>query len=617
MIGHMSSDRIAILPRPAPWTAWRVYRTGTAVRCVISDERFHTYTEIVDESAEVWDLVSKGNSIDQILSIMEPAGLALPDLEDFFAELLELGLLVRENNDALADVHADTPPVPVPLDEGQNVPLEAEMMKWAIDNGFLWSCHWEITYRCNESCVHCYNPGAAHLEGEKHDRVRDELTTEEATLTLDRLAELGLFRLTISGGEAFLRRDLLDIVAHARALGMSVDIYTNGLVLTEERLDRLCTLWPRSVSVSVYSDVAEEHDAITRVAGSHKRSVDCLRRLHQRGIKTAMKSVLFKSTEGRHGSMKFLAEDLGAALEMETSLINGQDGASTPTSFGVTDPAVLIQLAMTEGSSLYVGGAESNYGRQLKDFEATVCGAGVSFLHLDPEGKILSCPSLPLEYGSVRGVDIRDLWRENQRRKSAPRVEQTRDQQMLVELRGQDLMEAWSAIRLRDYNECGTHDRCAWCQHCPGKAMLAHGDPLAPSVADCRLASARMWAARLLEAGVSAERLLAMRGVYDVTRTATTERSSRASLAQHAASALGHVSSAKSGACGGCGSAASCAGASPISIASDQARDAIGIAGELVGVLAQFERLAADHLLNLIQEAALRGDGPRVSAPHA
>ena len=60
--------------------------------------------------------------------------------------------------------------------------------------------HLDVTYRCNERCVHCY------LDHDDHG----EMTTAEIKGVLDQLAEAGVFFLTFSGGEVFLRRDFFE-----------------------------------------------------------------------------------------------------------------------------------------------------------------------------------------------------------------------------------------------------------------------------------------------------------------------------------------------------------------------------------------------------------------------
>src|SRR5207344_1613779 len=84
--------------------------------------------------------------------------------------------------------------------------LMQEMGARAVRLGIPLGVQLDLTYRCNERCVHCY------LDHDDHG----ELTSAEITSLLDQLAGAGVFFLTISGGEIFLRPDLFDILAHAR-----------------------------------------------------------------------------------------------------------------------------------------------------------------------------------------------------------------------------------------------------------------------------------------------------------------------------------------------------------------------------------------------------------------
>ena len=90
--------------------------------------------------------------------------------------------------------------------------LMQEMGAKALRLGIPLGVQLDLTYRCNERCVHCY------LDHDDHG----ELTFAEITDLLDQLAQAGVFFLTISGGEIFLRPDLFDILGHARKLMFSV-----------------------------------------------------------------------------------------------------------------------------------------------------------------------------------------------------------------------------------------------------------------------------------------------------------------------------------------------------------------------------------------------------------
>ena len=72
----------------------------------------------------------------------------------------------------------------------------------------------DLTYRCNERCVHCY------LDHDDHG----EMTTAEIKHLLDEMADAGVFILTLSGGEIFLRKDFFEILEHARRLMFCVKL---------------------------------------------------------------------------------------------------------------------------------------------------------------------------------------------------------------------------------------------------------------------------------------------------------------------------------------------------------------------------------------------------------
>jgi len=140
----------------------------------------------------------------------------------------------------------------------------------SLARGVPLSVHVDLTMRCNERCVHCYRVVES----------RPELTGDEVRALLAELAEAGALYLTFSGGEIFLRGDVLDLIAHAKRLRFDVRLKTNALRITDALAARLRDLGVRQVDVSVYSASADVHDGITRVPGSFVRTMEGVRALH-------------------------------------------------------------------------------------------------------------------------------------------------------------------------------------------------------------------------------------------------------------------------------------------------------------------------------------------------
>src|SRR6202166_3404462 len=139
--------------------------------------------------------------------------------------------------------------------------LMQEMNAKALRLGIPLSVQLDLTYRCNERCVHCY------LDHDDHG----EMTTAEITSLLDQLAEAGVFFLTMSGGEILMRKDFFEILEYARALRFCVKLKTNAVLIRERQAERIRSLDVHSIQISIYSHRPEIHDAITKVPGSLKR----------------------------------------------------------------------------------------------------------------------------------------------------------------------------------------------------------------------------------------------------------------------------------------------------------------------------------------------------------
>src|SRR5207245_9946184 len=133
----------------------------------------------------------------------------------------------------------------------------------------------------------------------------------------------------------FMRRDFLQILAHARSLGFSVTIFTTGTLLTPETASALADLHPLSVEISIYSARPEVHDRVTKLPVSHARSWRALRLLKDHGVVILIKSPLMSLNSGEYRGIAELAEELGAGSGFDPLLIPRRDGDATPVSFGL------------------------------------------------------------------------------------------------------------------------------------------------------------------------------------------------------------------------------------------------------------------------------------------
>lgn len=324
-----------------------------------------------------------------------------------------------------------------------------EMGARALALGIPLSVQLDLTYRCNERCVHCY------LDHDDHG----EMSTAEVLGVVDQLAEAGTFFLTLSGGEIFMRRDLLEIVARARSRGFAVKLKTNAVMLTAAKAGRLAALAVESVQVSLYSHRAEVHDAITRLPGSFRRTVQGARRLIERGVPVSFANVLMKGNEDDYPRVRELAAAMGAEYKIDPTITPMMDGARGVLALNI-DPARLAEVYRDPTLGAPQRAAPSGPLDASEALESIPCSAGHTLAYISPYGEVYPCVQFPFSCGNVRERPFVEIWRHS------PQLADVR------------------SVTLADVEGCSACVHGSACSRCPGLAFT-EGNLRGPSIQDC------------------------------------------------------------------------------------------------------------------------------------
>ena len=335
--------------------------------------------------------------------------------------------------------------------------LVAEMAAKALEMNIPLSVQLDLTYRCNERCVHCY------LDHHDHG----EMTTAEIKDLLDQMAAAGVFYLTISGGEILMRRDFFEILEYARLRTFCIKLKTNGILIRKQEADRIKALGVESVQISIYSHSPEIHDAITKLPGSLEQSIEAIRRLRAHGIHVIMANVLMVQNVHDYAGVRALAAELGAQFIMDPTITPMMDGDRSILNLNV-DEAALREVFRNE--SLVGGSIEEFCAPPLKpgenDMDQLPCSAGHTACYVSPYGDVYPCVQFPLPSGNVRRMKFVDIWRDS------PQLNEVR------------------SIKLGDMPTCSKCTHGVACTRCPGLAYL-EGNMRGPSYQDCEKSYAR------------------------------------------------------------------------------------------------------------------------------
>ena len=83
---------------------------------------------------------------------------------------------------------------------------------------------------------------------------------------------MGGIHVTLSGGEAFMHKDLIEIARYCREKDLKISILSNLIALKDEQVATLKELNISLIQVSLYSMNPEIHDFITTVKGSFEKT---------------------------------------------------------------------------------------------------------------------------------------------------------------------------------------------------------------------------------------------------------------------------------------------------------------------------------------------------------
>lgn len=114
---------------------------------------------------------------------------------------------------------------------------------------------WELTNECNYGCKYCIFSSTGR-------RPVGELTTQEVFHTLEELKKLNFSHIKFTGGEPFLREDLLDILQYAHHLGFLIDLSTNASKINVVNAQQLSLLSLSYIHVSLDGFNQISHEAV-------------------------------------------------------------------------------------------------------------------------------------------------------------------------------------------------------------------------------------------------------------------------------------------------------------------------------------------------------------------
>ena len=250
----------------------------------------------------------------------------------------------------------------------------------------------ELTQRCNNRCVHCYNNLAA---GDKA-ALESELSLDEHCRIIDEIAGLGCLWLLLTGGEIFLRKDLLEIYSYAKQKGLLVSLFTNGTLINPDIADYLAQLPPFSIEITLYGNTRKTYESITGKTGSYDRCISGIRLLMDRNLPLKIKTMAISQNKNEIFDMKrFVEDELGLDFKFDAMVNPRRDCSQSPLEVRLTPREIVaLDLEDTDRAAEWKKFA-AQFNKPAADPDIVdklyQCGGGFQSFAIDPYGRLSVC----------------------------------------------------------------------------------------------------------------------------------------------------------------------------------------------------------------------------------
>ncbi len=314
---------------------------------------------------------------------------------------------------------------------------------------FEFFVQWHLTENCNLWCRHCYQ-GERGMEELSLAQIKNVIREVSDMISVwSETYGLSFSRsMNITGGEPFLRPDLLPILAEVSRRGFEIFLLTNGTLVNGERARQLADLDVRGVQVSIEGP-EDVHDEI-RGRGSFAAAAAGIEALVDAGLPVTLNVTLSRLNASAVKQVVAFGSHTGARKIGFSRLVPAGKGRSLLAQ--ALEPAELKALYGSllsleiKALQIVTGDPVAAQMKLRPDGDAgsraiSGCSAGVSGITILPNGNVTPCRRLPLSLGNVQKDSIRDIWA------SSPVLEALRD-------------------RSRYKGRCGSCSRWAVCRGC-------------------------------------------------------------------------------------------------------------------------------------------------------
>lgn len=258
----------------------------------------------------------------------------------------------------------------------------------------------DVTYGCNFNCLHCFNSS-----GQKKSFQR-EMTDEEALRIAADLAKYEPMSMCICGGETLLRKDLVYKIGEtvkAISPDSSVNLVTNGFLMTEEIADRLKESKYDLVQVSLDGISNETHNWLRGNDHALEHALRAIDILVSRGFYTGVACAPTKKNLDEMPAIVEKAHNLGVKMFRSQPLMLLGRAKKNLQDVVLDEMDRFILVEMLDEVKAKFRDMDVSWGDPIQHIaDLQQDDKTVNFASVNAFGHIIVTPYLPIDFGDMK-----------------------------------------------------------------------------------------------------------------------------------------------------------------------------------------------------------------------
>lgn len=434
------------------WISTRVYNDLDG--CMIAyavNEKTKELIVFEDLTARIWNLILCGATVPEIYTFAKEN-----EVDDEIEEFLSLVVDFLECKSS-SSCSSECDNVPLTSKECFSDENFEPINTYLKKTNKLSSLTLELTYKCNLKCVHCYND---------KDDFSTAISFEDAKRIIDEAYDMGVYQITLTGGEATLNNDFLKIAKYVRSKKISLNIFTNAQLLFDDKdlFNEIINLYPHSICVSLYSMDADVHDSITGVKNSFEKTISVLDSLKKNNILTRINCFVMKSNFEGINEVYSYAKENGFSAIFDVRFINNENRFNSEHQL-TEEQLISFYTKYFDSENCFV---ENDITEEF--CEKRICSAGIKSSVVTPQLELIPCNPFKLVLGNLNNQSLKAIYTDKD--ETTP-------------------LNKWRNTKIKDVQGCYKEDYCSFCKYCPA-VENSNALKLKKSEILCKIAKAKM-----------------------------------------------------------------------------------------------------------------------------